>query len=57
MTTYNVEPETLAAPEHPEEPRSVEIFADMRAPAPVVPSIGLIPEVASSTPPATLGLH
>ncbi|RVW19521.1 hypothetical protein CK203_113470 [Vitis vinifera] len=44
MTTYNVEPETLAAPEHPEEPRSVEIFADMRAPAPVVPSIGLIPE-------------
>ncbi|RVW84619.1 hypothetical protein CK203_044634 [Vitis vinifera] len=31
-------------PEHPEEPQLVEIPADMRAPAPTVPSIETIPE-------------
>ncbi|RVW35837.1 hypothetical protein CK203_108120 [Vitis vinifera] len=34
---------------------AVEIPADMRAPAPAVPSTGPMPEVASSAPPATPG--
>ncbi|XP_034707024.1 uncharacterized protein LOC117930479 [Vitis riparia] len=45
----------IPQPKHPEEPRLVEIPADMRAPAPIVPSTGPMPDVASSTPPATLG--
>ncbi|XP_034708934.1 cornifin-A-like [Vitis riparia] len=42
-------------PEHPEEPQPVEIPVDMRAPAPAVPFIEPIPEIAPSAPPATLG--
>ena len=61
MTTYDVEPGAPTGPEHPEipqpehpkEPRPVEIPTDMRAPAPTVPSIGPMPEVASSAPHAT----
>ncbi|XP_034679802.1 proline-rich protein 36-like [Vitis riparia] len=63
MTAYDVERGAPAAPKHPdrpqpmhtEEPRPVEIPADMRAPAPAMPSIGPMPEVASSAPPATPG--
>nr|CAN64794.1 hypothetical protein VITISV_018311 [Vitis vinifera] len=44
----------IPQPEHPEEPQSVEIHADMRAPAPTVPSTGPMHEVASSAPPTTL---
>ena len=63
MTAYDVQPGAPAAPkllerpqpEHLEEPRPIEIPADMRAPAPAVPSTGLMPEVASSAPPATPG--
>ncbi|RVW62943.1 hypothetical protein CK203_062859 [Vitis vinifera] len=40
-------------PEHPEEPHPIEIPADMRAPAPIVPSTETIPEVAPSASPAT----
>ncbi|RVW20719.1 hypothetical protein CK203_115925 [Vitis vinifera] len=61
MTTYGAEPGAPAGPEHLEiphleeskEPQPIEISADMRAPAPVVPSIEPIPEVAPSAPPAT----
>ena len=42
-------------PEHLEEPQPVEIPVDMRAPAPTVPSIGLMLEVVPSAPPATPG--
>ena len=63
MTAYDVEPEALVGPEHPEipqpehpeEPQPVEIPADMRVSAPIVPSIGPMPEVASFAPPATPG--
>ena len=54
MTAYGVDPGALAGPEHPEiphpkQPQPVEIPADMRAPAPTMPSIEPIPEVAPST--------
>ena len=63
MTAYDAEPRALAGPEHPEiphlehleEPQPVEIPADMRAPAPAVPSTGPMPEVAPSAPPVTPG--
>ncbi|XP_034707019.1 proline-rich receptor-like protein kinase PERK2 [Vitis riparia] len=63
MTAYDAEPGAPVGPEHPEiphperpeEPQPVEIPADMRAPAPTVPSTGPIPEVAPSAPPATPG--
>ncbi|RVW58278.1 hypothetical protein CK203_112108 [Vitis vinifera] len=63
MTAYDAEPGAPAGPEHPkrsqpehpEEPQPVEIPTDMRAPAPTVPSIGPMPEVASSAPLATPG--
>ncbi|KAL6312868.1 hypothetical protein AAG906_041040 [Vitis piasezkii] len=45
----------IPRPEHPKEPQPVEIPADMRAPALVVPSTGPMPKVAPSAPPATLG--
>ena len=45
----------IPQPEHPEEPQPVAIPTDIRAPVPAVPSIGPMPEVASSAPPATLG--
>ena len=56
MTAYDAEPGAPAGPEHPkrpqpehpEEPQPVEIPTDMRAPAPTVSSIGLMPEVALS---------
>nr|CAN61898.1 hypothetical protein VITISV_032373 [Vitis vinifera] len=61
MTTYGAESGALDGLEHPEIPHPeqpkesqlVKIPADMRAPAPVVPSIEPIPEVAPSAPPAT----
>nr|CAN82550.1 hypothetical protein VITISV_037163 [Vitis vinifera] len=61
MTAYGVEPGAPAGLEHPEiphpqqpeEPQPVKIPADMRAPAPTVPSTEPIPEVAPSAPPAT----
>nr|CAN74581.1 hypothetical protein VITISV_039196 [Vitis vinifera] len=61
MTAYGIEPEALDGPEHPEiphpeqteEPQPIKIPADMRAPAPTVPSTEPIPEVAPSAPPAT----
>ena len=63
MIAYDVEPGAPVGPEHLEipqlehlnEPQPVEIPADMRAPAPTVPSIGPMPEVASSAPPTTPG--
>ncbi|RVW32421.1 hypothetical protein CK203_109276 [Vitis vinifera] len=63
MTTYDAEPGAptglehpeIPHPEHPKEPQPVEIPADMRAPAPTVPSTGPMPEVAPSTPLATPG--
>ncbi|RVW70591.1 hypothetical protein CK203_065128 [Vitis vinifera] len=63
MTAYDAEPGAptrpehpeIPHPEHPEEPQPVEIPADMRAPAPTVPSTGPMPEVAPSAPPAALG--
>ena len=63
MTAYDVQPGAPAAPkllerpqpEHLEEPRPIEIPADMRAPAPVVPSTGLMPKVAPSARPTTPG--
>ena len=63
MTTYDAEPGAPSGPEHleiphsehPEEPQPVEIPADMRAPAPIVPSTRPMPEVASSVPHATPG--
>ena len=63
MTAYDAQPEASAEPEHPEipqpehpeEPQSVQLPTDIRAPAPAVPSIGPMPEVASSAPPATPG--
>ena len=63
MTAYDVDPRAPAGPEHPEipqgehpkEPQLVEIPMDMRTAAPAVPFTGLMPEVASSTPPATPG--
>ncbi|RVW21456.1 hypothetical protein CK203_114998 [Vitis vinifera] len=63
MTAYDVQPGAPTdpkllerpQPEHLEEPRPVEIPADMRAPAPAVPSTGPMPKVASSAPPATPG--
>ncbi|KAL6340602.1 hypothetical protein AAG906_010510 [Vitis piasezkii] len=54
MIAYDAEPGAPARPEHPEIPQPVEILADMRAPAPVVPSTGPMPEVAP-TPLATPG--
>ena len=59
MTAYGAEPRAPAGLEHPEiphpkqleEPQSVEIPADMRAPAPIVPSTEPIPKVAPSAPP------
>ena len=58
MTAYDAEPGApvglehpeIPHPEQPEEPQSVEMLADMRAPDPAVPSIEPIPEVAPSTP-------
>ncbi|RVW59053.1 hypothetical protein CK203_111540 [Vitis vinifera] len=63
MTTYDAEPGAPSGPEHleiphsehPEEPQPVEIPADMRAPAPIVPSTRPMPEVAPSVPHATPG--
>ncbi|KAL6348740.1 hypothetical protein AAG906_029768 [Vitis piasezkii] len=63
MTSYDAQPGALAGPEHqeipqpehPEEPQPVEIPTDMRAPTLAIPSIGPMPEVASSAPPATPG--
>ena len=63
MTAYDAEPGApvglehpeIPHPEHLEEPQLVEIPADIRAPAPAVASTGPMPEVAPSTPPATLG--
>ncbi|WJZ85672.1 hypothetical protein VitviT2T_005193 [Vitis vinifera] len=63
MTTYDVKLGAPTAPEYPErpqpehleEPRSVEIPADMRAPAPAVPSIGPMPKVSYFAPPTTPG--
>ena len=54
MTGYSVEPGAPIGAEHlkiphpdqPEEPHPIEIPADMRAPAPAVPSTEPIPEVA-----------
>ena len=62
-TAYDAEPGAptelehpeVPQPECPEEPQPVEILTDMRAPAPAVPFIGPMPEVASSAPPTTLG--
>ncbi|RVW33550.1 hypothetical protein CK203_095935 [Vitis vinifera] len=45
----------IPQPEHPEEPQSVQLPTDIKAPTPAVPSTGPMPEVASSTPPATPG--
>ena len=61
MIAYSAEPGAPTGAEHPEiphpdqpeEPQPVEIPADMRAPAPTVPSIEPIPEVAPSASPAT----
>ncbi|KAL6335802.1 hypothetical protein AAG906_039565 [Vitis piasezkii] len=61
MIAYGAEPGAPAGPEHPEiphpeqpeEPQPVQIPADMRAPAPAMPSTEPILEVAPSTPPAT----
>ena len=61
MIAYGTDPGAPAGPEHleipdpkqPEEPQPVEILADMRAPAPTVPSIEPILEVTPSAPPAT----
>ena len=61
MTAYSADQGAPAGAEHPdiphpeqsEEPQPVEIPADMRAPAPVVPSTEPIPGVAPSAPPAT----
>ncbi|RVW78734.1 hypothetical protein CK203_059334 [Vitis vinifera] len=61
MTAYSAEQGAPAGAEHldiphpeqPEEPQPVEIPADMRAPAPIMPSTEPIPEVAPSAPPAT----
>nr|CAN79079.1 hypothetical protein VITISV_018490 [Vitis vinifera] len=61
MTAYGAMPGAPAGPEHPEiphpehpeEPHPIEIPADMRAPAPIVPSTETIPEVAPSASPAT----
>ncbi|RVW22907.1 hypothetical protein CK203_038032 [Vitis vinifera] len=63
MIAYDAEPGAPVGPEHPEiphpehldEPQPVELPADLRAPAPTVPSTGPMPEVASSTPLATPG--
>ena len=63
MTTYDAEPGAPSGPEHieiphsehPEEPQPVEIPADMRAPAPIVPSTRPMPEVAPFVPHATPG--
>ena len=63
MTTYDVEPgapvgpehPNIPHPEHPDEPQPIEIPADVRAPAPAVPSIWPMPEVAPFAPPATPG--
>ncbi|RVW22973.1 hypothetical protein CK203_093678 [Vitis vinifera] len=43
----------IPRPEQSEEPQPVEIPVDMRAPAPTVPSIEPIPEVAPFAPSAT----
>ncbi|RVW64011.1 hypothetical protein CK203_049353 [Vitis vinifera] len=48
-----VERYSLLTNGRPEEPQPVQIPADMRAPAPVVPFTEPIPEVAPSAPPAT----
>ena len=61
MTAYSAKPRAPTGAKHPDIPRPeqseeaqpVEIPADMRAPAPTVPSIGPMPEVASSAPHAT----
>ena len=61
MTTYSVEPRAPAGvehleiphPEQPQEPLPIETPTDMRAPAPAVPSVEPIPEVAPSASPAT----
>ena len=61
MTAYDVQPGAPAAPkllerpqpEHLEEPRPIEIPADMRAPTSTVPSTGPMPDVAPSASPAT----
>ena len=61
MIAYSAEPGAPTGAEHPEiphpdqpeEPQPVEILADMRAPAPTMPSTKPIPEVAPSAPPAT----
>ena len=58
MTAYGAEPGAPTGPKHPniphleqpEEPQPVEIPADMRVPAPAVPSSEPIPEVAPSAP-------
>ncbi|WJZ95353.1 hypothetical protein VitviT2T_014129 [Vitis vinifera] len=63
MIAYDAELGAPSGPEHPEiphpehleEPKPVEILANMRAPAPVVPSTGPMPEIAPSAPPATPG--
>ena len=63
MTAYDAQPGAptglehpeIPQPEHLEEPQQVEIPTDIRAPAPTVPSIGPMPKVASSAPPATPG--
>ena len=54
MIAYSAEPGAPTGAEHPEiphpdqpeEPHPIEIPADMRAPAPAVPSTEPIPEVA-----------
>ena len=63
MTAYDAEPGAPAGPEHlkipqperPDEPQPVELLVDMRAPTPVVPSTGPMPEVAPSDPPTAPG--
>ena len=61
MTAYSAKPRAPTGAKHPDIPRPeqseeaqpVEIPADMRAPAPTVPSIEPIPEVAPFAPSAT----
>ena len=61
MTAYDAQPGAPAGPKHPEiaqpedpqQAQQVEIPTDIRAHAPIVPSTGPMPEVASFAPPAT----
>ena len=54
MTAYDAELGALAGPEHPEipQPKHPEEPQPVKLPAPIVPSLGPMPKVAPSAPPA-----